>query len=725
MRFLKTNTATRITVGPFFDKTDGVTPETGITVTSCKLTLTVDDGGVPTLVLDTNPTASGGANDMVHITGDDAGFYDLELAAGNVNYVGRAMLAITDAAVHCPVFHEFMILPANIYDSLVGGTDVLDVSVTQWLGTAAATPTVAGVPEVDVTHFNGTAGTFASGIPAVNATQISGDATAADNAESFFDGTGYAGTNNVIPTVTTLAAGAITSAVIATGAIDADAISADFATELRTAINGGDWALSTDSNGRIRIVDGTGAGEINTASGVVQAALADGVTHGGSTADLLLRDLSFGGDWNVVGAVVFDNAGNDIRGITPTTASKTGYALSSTGMDSVTLPANIITASSIATDAIGAAELAADAATEIATAVWALATRTLTAATNISGPIADQVWEEALADHSATSGSTAAALNAAGSAGDPWATALPGAYGAGTAGKIIGDNLNATISSRASQTSVDTIDGIVDAILVDTAEIGVAGAGLTAADDAVIAAIAALNNISSAQVTAAVWHADVAANDNTVGSFGDFFGQTYQAATVDIQTQIAALNDISAADVWAAATRSLTDKAGFTISGTITTLDALDTAQDAKHDATKADTAAILLDTGTDGVVVATGSKTGYTLASSHDLYHADINFAVDEANTRDEYTVTWFKNGVRQTSVSSGQIQVVKRADGTDLIAATNMTQIASTGSWKYDATTTARTTAGEAVLVIVTATVDAGTRTFSRVVSRDSEAA
>lgn len=33
---------------------------------------------------------------------------------------------------------------------------------------------------------------------------ISGDTTAANNAESFFDGTGYAGTNNVIPTVTTL-----------------------------------------------------------------------------------------------------------------------------------------------------------------------------------------------------------------------------------------------------------------------------------------------------------------------------------------------------------------------------------------------------------------------------------------------------------------------------------------------------------------------------------------
>ena len=30
------------------------------------------------------------------------------------------------------------------------------------------------------------------------------DSTAADNAEAFFDGTGYAGTGNVIPTVTTL-----------------------------------------------------------------------------------------------------------------------------------------------------------------------------------------------------------------------------------------------------------------------------------------------------------------------------------------------------------------------------------------------------------------------------------------------------------------------------------------------------------------------------------------
>lgn len=75
--------------------------------------------------------------------------------------------------------------------------------------------------------------------------------------------------------------------------------------------------------------------------------------------------------------------------------------------------------------------------------------------------IADAVWDEALAGH-AGAGSAGAALSAAGSAGDPWAIPLPGGYGAGTAGKIVGDNLDATVSSRATQTSVDTVAGYVD-----------------------------------------------------------------------------------------------------------------------------------------------------------------------------------------------------------------------------------------------------------------------
>lgn len=68
-----------------------------------------------------------------------------------------------------------------------------------------------------------------------NVGAISADATAADNAEAFFDGTGYAGTGNVIPTVTSvtgIASGGITAASIATGAIDADALAADAVDEI-------------------------------------------------------------------------------------------------------------------------------------------------------------------------------------------------------------------------------------------------------------------------------------------------------------------------------------------------------------------------------------------------------------------------------------------------------------------------------------------------------------
>lgn len=84
------------------------------------------------------------------------------------------------------------------------------VSVAEWIGVFSLKP-----------------------VPA-NVTQISGDSTAADNAESFFDGTGYAGTNNVIPTVTTLTnlpaitAGWLTASGIASGALNGK----------------GDWLLS-------------------------------------------------------------------------------------------------------------------------------------------------------------------------------------------------------------------------------------------------------------------------------------------------------------------------------------------------------------------------------------------------------------------------------------------------------------------------------------------------
>jgi len=75
--------------------------------------------------------------------------------------------------------------------------------------------------------------------------------------------------------------------------------------------------------------------------------------------------------------------------------------------------------------------------------------------------IADAVWDELVADHSGA-GSTGAALAAAGGSGDPWATALPGAYGAGTAGNIIGNNLDAAIGDLNDVSAADVADAVWD-----------------------------------------------------------------------------------------------------------------------------------------------------------------------------------------------------------------------------------------------------------------------
>jgi hypothetical protein len=157
MQFLRQNTAVMVTVGPFYDKTDGVTIKTALTITNEKLTLTADTdaGSAPTNILDNVTGAtSGTANDLNYITGNDAGMMQLELAAADTNRVGRMTLSITDAANHVPVFHEYFVLPQAIFDWLTGVIVPLPANVTQLLGTAWLTPGTAGTPDVNVKLWN-------------------------------------------------------------------------------------------------------------------------------------------------------------------------------------------------------------------------------------------------------------------------------------------------------------------------------------------------------------------------------------------------------------------------------------------------------------------------------------------------------------------------------------------------------------------------------------------
>ena len=193
MRYLKADTAQTVMVGPFVDITDGVTAETGLSLDTASEAYKYNSGSV---------TDISGLT-FTHVA---QGMYSLALTAAVLDTEGYFTVHIPIPATALHWWEHFMVLNANVYDSLFAAatTDYLQTDTTQHLGTAAATPTVAGVPEVDVTHWLGTAAATptVAGVPEVDLThisgtvhgstqirantiQMSGDATAADVLELF------------------------------------------------------------------------------------------------------------------------------------------------------------------------------------------------------------------------------------------------------------------------------------------------------------------------------------------------------------------------------------------------------------------------------------------------------------------------------------------------------------------------------------------------------------
>ena len=147
--YLKQSTAAQLRIlGPFVDDTDFKSLETGLTIANTDVKL-MKNGAASV-----NKNAGGGTH---RINGD----YSFTFDATDSNTVGelRVSIAVAGALV---VVAKFWVLEEAIYDALFGaaaaGFDANGrVDVGSWLGTAAATPSVAGVPEVDLTHLGGTA----------------------------------------------------------------------------------------------------------------------------------------------------------------------------------------------------------------------------------------------------------------------------------------------------------------------------------------------------------------------------------------------------------------------------------------------------------------------------------------------------------------------------------------------------------------------------------------
>jgi hypothetical protein len=104
------------------------------------------------------------------------------------------------------------------------------------------------------------------------------------------------------------------------------------------------------------------------------------------------------------------------------------------------------------------------------------------------------------------------------------------------------------------------------------------------------------------------------------------------------------------------------------------------------------------------------------------DTYQVKVTLDRDSVGTTDRYSVAFFKNGQPVVAgITSPTIQVIKQTDGSDLVASTALTQVASTGLYKYTDGTN-RVTVGAAYYALVTATIDGSSRTWNQPVSRDS---
>lgn len=122
MQYLKADTITEVTIGPAVAVGDGFTPVTGLVGSSADEFEIIKHGATATTTI---------AGTLAAITGAD-GYYALDLSATDTNTEGRLTLLINDDSLILPIRHEFMVVNANVFDSLfaVAGTDTLDVQVT-------------------------------------------------------------------------------------------------------------------------------------------------------------------------------------------------------------------------------------------------------------------------------------------------------------------------------------------------------------------------------------------------------------------------------------------------------------------------------------------------------------------------------------------------------------------------------------------------------------------
>jgi hypothetical protein len=119
MHYLKQSTAVTVVAGPFVDDTDGKTAETGLTISQGDCLLWKEGG-----------TTLAAKNESTSATHRSNGLYTVPLDATDTNTLGVLHLSINESGA-LPVRHDFTVLAAQQYNSLIAASDKLQVDAVE------------------------------------------------------------------------------------------------------------------------------------------------------------------------------------------------------------------------------------------------------------------------------------------------------------------------------------------------------------------------------------------------------------------------------------------------------------------------------------------------------------------------------------------------------------------------------------------------------------------
>lgn len=126
---LRQSTSRTILFGPFLDATDGVSLETGLA--------SAMDNGITGIRVSKNGATLVDRNSSTAPIYDAMGLYKVEVDVTDTNALGVLRLIFEEAATCLPVWQDFMVLTANAWDSKYS-TDKLQVDVVELVGDVMA-----------------------------------------------------------------------------------------------------------------------------------------------------------------------------------------------------------------------------------------------------------------------------------------------------------------------------------------------------------------------------------------------------------------------------------------------------------------------------------------------------------------------------------------------------------------------------------------------------------